>query len=225
MLNKYLAGIEQIEGALIRKTRLLQASKARNHMESPRKNKYLMMYITGILTCLSSILLMFLEVVESVLLRKSDNFIRKVFRSPRTPDATYSNRSLNSLLGLVEVRIANSRKPGSVARYQLGRGETVVLTQSTKLAVCDDIQVVTIPDSSEVVPVSIRIRPSEKTAKLIYQSSHRRHVRIFRRFGLDEVPVRLSENLNLSTDRIVIQDSISVFFTQDLVRAQSAPSL
>lgn len=111
-------------------------------------------------------------------------------------------------------------------RHQLFHGEYMIATASAGLVTTEGFELITIPDSLNLAPVTIRIKllsGQVGLSKLIFQSSNKHSIRVYRRFGTDEIPVKPSENINVSTDRITIGDTVSVRFSQELVRARSAP--
>jgi hypothetical protein len=107
--------------------------------------------------------------------------------------------------------------------YALKEGEILIATTSYTLPLPVGVEFIKLPESEFVTPVVIQIKTSKgrvERSKLIFQSARKIGLKLFRRFGTDEVPVKLNETFNLSTDRIVIGD-ISVRFSTCLRHASS----
>ena len=220
-MNKYLVGIEQLGYALLRQTQCLESLKLKD-ISCSNKIQYLTMYIVGILSYLSAL-------VQALVaaMRKQVELHLCTFCYPKNGGGCTAPVRVAGISSPIEARITQVSDPTSVRRYILSPGETFITTSSAGFSGTEGCRMVTIADSSTFPAVSIRVRASssEKLGKLIYQSKDRSRIKLFRRFGLDEVPVKLSENINVSTDRIVIGNTVSVSFVQELLRARSAPGL
>lgn len=225
LADKYLAGIEQLEFALIKRVSSLKAFETHAARSSSRRKQYLMMYIIGILTSLSSALQAILEVLKAIILSSHGQYSRRMHTPATSTSATpVKLRSSDVSIGKIGVEISFSSGSAQNVRHDLCKGiEVFITTESSQMISSDNTQFLVIPNSADLPPVTIWIKPGAKSAKLIYQTVHRNRIRITRRFGLDEVPIKLGENLNVSTDKVIISNEVSVTFVQVLVRAQSAP--
>ena len=126
----------------------------------------------------------------------------------------------------VTLRIRNA-----VRTYQLSNEDCFIATESVRLTVNSDdaAQVVTIAESGELPAVIIRIRVGKAdkrlTSKLIFTCKSQ--LRLFRKFGTDMIPIRLTEKINILTDTVKIGESHFISFNQvvvgPLTRATSAP--
>lgn len=221
LADKYLAGIEQLEFALIKRVSLLKAFETDAARSSSRRKQYLFMYIIGILTSLSFALQAILEILKAILLSSHGRNSMRM-RTPAT--STFATqvklRSSDVSIGKTSVVISCSSGCAQNVRHDLCEGiEVFISTESSRMISSDNTQFFVIPNSADLPPVTIWIKPGAKSAKVIYQTVHRNRIRIIRRFGLDEVPIKLGENLNVSTDKVIISNEVSVTFVKELVRA------
>ena len=130
--------------------------------------------------------------------------------------------SVVDIEAIIELRNDASTK----SSYALKDGETLISTASYTLPHAAGVELIELPESKFVTPLVIQIRTNKgqvERSKLIFQSAKKIGLKLYRRFGTDEVPVKLNESFNLSTDRIVIGD-ISVRFSTCLRHASSLQS-
>lgn len=116
-----------------------------------------------------------------------------------------------------EAQVSFKSAPGKFEIYLLREGETFISSESARLSPINSCHSYIIPHTQSIPPVTIRIRINAGkilSSKLIYSSAGSKggNLRISRRFGLDELPIRLNENINIATDRIYIGDEISINF-------------
>lgn len=121
-----------------------------------------------------------------------------------------------------EAQVSFKSTPGKLEIYLLKEGETFISSESAQLSRINTCHSYIIPQTQSCPPVSIRIRINSGkvvSSKLIYPTAGSKggNLRMSRRFGLDELPIRLTEYINIATDRIYLGDEISINFKDDFV--------
>jgi hypothetical protein len=119
------------------------------------------------------------------------------------------------IFGTLEARVQTKDDLKKVEIYELEEGDTYISTESVIFTVSDSSQHFKIPKTVLSTPVTIRIQVKSgqvESSKLLFSSKSRRGLRLTRRFGVDEVPVGLRENINTSTDSIHIDGNIVIKF-------------
>ncbi len=108
---------------------------------------------------------------------------------------------------------------GEIARRNIFCDDiSYILTSSADpTAAPDDLHVsrITIPESEGLPPISIRIQvfnDGKISSRMFYDSAHINRLVLLRRFGLDLVPIRVTENINILTDTIKICNSTMISF-------------
>lgn len=139
--------------------------------------------------------------------------------SPQRVTAQNVNSSMG---GALEAHVSIQGSDGSVQVYHLREGETFISTESAKLTTIECSQAYNIPHTLLCTPFTIRVRINAGrvvSSKLIFSSRSKNGLRVSRRFGMDEVPIRLTENINISTDRIYVGEDFTINFKNEFVAA------
>ena len=119
------------------------------------------------------------------------------------------------IFSTLEARVQTKDDLEKVAIYELKEGDTYISTESAILTCSDSSHHFKIPETLLSTPVKIRIQVKSGqvvSSKLLFSSKNRRGLRLMRRYGVDEVPVGLRENINTSTDSIHIDGNIVIKF-------------
>ena len=220
--DKYLAGLEQIEVSLLRVAEISR-DKARKS-----DGRHLMtVYIMWCVATLSTVLKAVVEVLRNNWLPRTSGYTYPMKRVPCMSVETGRFEPQNSPMKsfgcgqFSNLKILISSKDGSIM-HPLQDGDTFIVTESSRLADPKSCQVrfVVLPDSNQYPKMGIRIRMQDGTilsSKLIFNStggSASPRPQLYRRFGTDVIPIKLSENINVLTDTVMISEQVLVSFQQ-----------
>ena len=228
-LERYLAGIERVELNLFRQ---LNALKVLTHKESQtaRNTRYLGLCTVTLLSSLSAVLRILIQAIKSIFLSLFSVYSEtgRDTRPMNPPLRRLSDDNPPGPLVGIDILIETGKESQIIHKLRPD-GETFVATSSASpfIATKGGIDFIVLPSSDHLPPVTVLVRTTGGRvyqSKLIFQSSRKTGLKVFRKFGMDEMPTKPTENINLNTDRVVIGE-ISVRFQPTILhRASSAPS-
>jgi hypothetical protein len=221
-LEGCLTTVENFELALYKQLSLLNLH-TRKEAQTARNLRYLCLYVVGILSVISSMVRAFIQSSKWRLLlgirpSKSGTITDSSGEGTRGAREIDMHTQSPSLEAVIE----SVKEDSGPISFLIQEGETHICTLSG--GPTQGAKSIFIPQTQASPPLSIRIRMAGgqvNESKLIFHTSRKNGVKLLRRFGTDEIPVRINENFNLSTDRILVGDDVSVRFSTNLRRVSS----
>ena len=224
-INRYLAGVEEFELRLFRQLHALKSLTAKQ-AQTASNTRHLSLYVVALLSSVSTLIRFIIQAMKAFILSiipaipspraNSDDRLRRTQSDSRTSQFRHTAG--------MEVIISKTKDGSDDKHYPVGDGETCIATLSARPILPDgNPHLIHITSSEASPPVAIVIRTCGgqiKQSKLILSSTKKTGVTVFRRFGTDEIPIKTTENINPSTDRVLIGD-ISVRFGTNLRRTVS----
>jgi hypothetical protein len=227
-IERYLAGIERFELQLFQMLNSLKVSTLKES-RTAYNTRYISLCAVGILSSLSVLFRLIIQALKSFILSRVSEKV-EAQSNTNTASPISSQRkgevTIPEPFGGMEIII---QKEIDVLKFRLKEDlETFVATASASsyFTSKDGVEVITLPSSERLPPVAVAVRTTGgkvKQSKLIFQSSRNLGVKVFRKFGMDEIPVKPTENINLNTDRVMIGDISIRFNTLIIGRSASSP--
>lgn len=225
--NRYLAGVEDFELKLFQHLYLLKNNTTKE-ARTAKKTRYLSLCAVALLSSLFALLRLMIQAMKSFSLsfiHNLDQSAPDVRTTPPKPHIDSGGISFQRCAGM-EIIISSNSDSTATKVHQVEEGEICIATPSAQPVLPEGgAHLIRIPSSESTPPVAIVIRACAgqiKQSRLIFQSNKRMGVKVFRQFGMDEIPIKATENINPSTDRVLIGD-VSVRFGTNLRRASCAP--
>ena len=226
-INRYLAGVEEFELKLFRQLNALKSFTVKEARTATNNTRYLSLCAVALLSSMSAVMRFIIQAIKAFIL----SVLPSIPRADSNEGLCKSRAFPDPRIGIagptagMEVIISKDKDSTDEKHYPVKEGETCIATPSASTILPDGrVHLIHIPSSELSPPVAIVIKTTAgqiKQSRLIFQSSKKVGVKVFRRFGMDEIPIKATENINPSTDRVLIGD-VSVRFGTNLRRACSA---
>ncbi len=225
-IYRYLAGVEDIEGRLFRKLHWLSILCVKESYTA-NKSRYLSLCAVVLISWVCSLARILIQGIKTGLLSFIPLSVRDLTSSGLNDHISTGNfvdASQLSRPARVVTQIIISTGDQSLIAFDLSEGETYIATASARstLPECTK-KLILIPTTGVEPPVAILIRVRDgqiNQSKLIFRTTKMVGLKLFRKFGMDEIPIKPMENINPSTDRIIVGD-VAVRFGTNLRDATS----